>query len=163
MDAEQNLHFIDIEASGFGRGSYPIEIGYVNQQNSFCSLIKPLPEWIHWDRNAEKTHGISRNILEEYGKPAKTICETLNEALYGITLYSDAWGNDSSWLWLLYSSCKMMPAFKLESIRNIIHEDQLYKWHSTKADILTKDNIKRHRASHDAFLLQQTYLQTMQT
>ena len=46
---------LDIEASGFGRGSYPIEIGYcLPNGDTFCTLIKPEPEWQHWDAEAEK-------------------------------------------------------------------------------------------------------------
>ena len=33
---------LDLEASGFGRDSYPIEVGYVLPDgSSFCSLIRP--------------------------------------------------------------------------------------------------------------------------
>ncbi|MFO1249856.1 MAG: hypothetical protein U1E77_01625 [Inhella sp.] len=36
--------FIDIEASGFGRGSYPIEVGFVDRDGQlFCTLVQPRP------------------------------------------------------------------------------------------------------------------------
>jgi hypothetical protein len=45
---------LDIEASGFGRDSFPIEVGYVlGNSESFCCLIRPAPEWTHWDATAE--------------------------------------------------------------------------------------------------------------
>jgi hypothetical protein len=44
---------IDVEASGFGSLSYPIEVGVVDQTGiRFCSLIKPQNDWIHWDEQA---------------------------------------------------------------------------------------------------------------
>ena len=50
---------MDIEASGFGRSSYPIEVGYVlGDGSSFCTLIRPLPSWTHWDASAESVHHI---------------------------------------------------------------------------------------------------------
>ena len=57
---------IDIEASGFGRGSYPIEVGFITaQQQVGCTLIKPEKYWSSWSSDAEKIHGIDRKILLE--------------------------------------------------------------------------------------------------
>ena len=53
---------IDVEASGFGNGSYPIEVGVaLDDDTKFCSLIHPAPEWDHWDDEAEKVHRIARD------------------------------------------------------------------------------------------------------
>lgn len=39
---------IDLEASGFGRDSYPIEVGVaLDYDRKFCSLIRPQPQWAH--------------------------------------------------------------------------------------------------------------------
>lgn len=67
-----DLHpvFGDIEASGLDEASYPIEIGWSlpdGRTRSF--LIKPEPEWTHWDEAAEDLHGISREELEKSGLP----------------------------------------------------------------------------------------------
>jgi len=44
---------LDIEASGFGRDSYPVEIGYVLPDGqTWCTLIRPAPAWTHWDATA---------------------------------------------------------------------------------------------------------------
>ena len=52
---------IDVEASGFGRGSYPIEVGFALEDREVQSyLIKPALGWDHWDPKAELIHGISR-------------------------------------------------------------------------------------------------------
>jgi hypothetical protein len=44
---------IDLEASGFGKGSYPIEVGFVLPEGAmYCTLIQPAPHWRHWDDKA---------------------------------------------------------------------------------------------------------------
>ena len=46
---------IDVEASGFGPYSYPIEIGVaLDNGDKYCTLILPAPAWTHWDEEAEK-------------------------------------------------------------------------------------------------------------
>lgn len=155
----EDLYFIDVEASGFGEASYPIEVGYVHENKKFCALIKPLPEWTHWDPSAEKLHGISRQLLEQHGKPADAVCRLMNEELAHKTLYTDAWANDKVWLWKLFSSCQQVPRFTLESVRKIIDEDNVALWHSEKNKIVAGQKITRHRASNDALVLQKTYFQ----
>ena len=52
---------LDMEASGFGRDSYPIEVGYVLPDGrTRCTLIRPAPHWVHWDPAAEQLHHIPR-------------------------------------------------------------------------------------------------------
>ena len=56
---------IDLEASGFGRGSYPIEVGFALENREIYSfLIKPEADWTHWSEEAEEIHGISREQLD---------------------------------------------------------------------------------------------------
>ena len=44
---------IDIEASGVGRRSYPIEVGYVMPDaRAVCMLIRPADDWQHWDESS---------------------------------------------------------------------------------------------------------------
>ncbi len=75
---------LDIEASGFGRGSYPIEVGFVDAQGgAFCSLIRPEPDWLHWDASAEALHGISREALQRHGRPPAWVADQLNQRLAG--------------------------------------------------------------------------------
>lgn len=46
---------IDVDASGFGDTSYPIEVGVALEQGrKFCTLISPAPERTHWDEAAER-------------------------------------------------------------------------------------------------------------
>jgi hypothetical protein len=83
---------IDVEASGFGSGSYPIEIGLaLDDGHKYCALILPEPDWTDWDPEAERIHRIPRDILEAYGRPARAVAETLNELLASRTVYTDGW------------------------------------------------------------------------
>ena len=71
-------YIIDLEASGLASNSYPIEVGLaLAPGNRFCSLIKPVDEWEHWDQQAESVHGISRDILLKMGRPVTEIAADL--------------------------------------------------------------------------------------
>ena len=46
---------LDIEAPGFGRRSYPIEVGYLLPDGrAACMLVRPATGWTHWDETAER-------------------------------------------------------------------------------------------------------------
>lgn len=153
---------IDVEASGFGRGSYPIEIGFVLPDgNTHCTLIKPDPSWTHWDVSAEALHGISREILQKHGKPINDVAAWMNDHLRGTTAYSDAWCNDLSWLGLLFDFAELPQLFRLESLNTRLSEAQMNIWSDTRQQILVELAIKRHRASNDANVIQRTYLATL--
>ncbi|MBW8191796.1 hypothetical protein K0504_12185 [Neiella marina] len=146
---------IDIEASGFGRGSYPIEIGVCrNDGQCRCFLIKPMPDWTHWTEDAEQTHGISRQLLAEKGRPVADVTRELNDFLQGRTLYSDAWGQDQSWLMRLYDAADCWPSFKLETIRSLMTEQESSHYHASYQQAAAELNLKRHRASTDAKVIQ---------
>lgn len=153
---------LDFEASGFGAGSYPIEVGYVLADGrSACYLIRPQAEWEHWDGEAEKLHGISRALLSRKGRSVREVAAALNQRLEGLTLYSDAWGHDYSWLALLFECAAQTPRFKLQPLRQLLSEQQQLAWGDTRAEITRELALERHRASSDARVLQQTYLRTL--
>ena len=146
---------LDIEASGFGRGSYPIEVGFIEAQGQcFCSLIHPLPDWQHWDDTAEALHGISRAALLAHGKPPVWVAAEMNARLRGQTVYCDGWGHDYAWLARLFDSADMQPSFHLEDLRMLLNEEEAARWHSITALVRSELNISRHRASSDAKVLQ---------
>ncbi|WP_049631906.1 hypothetical protein [Cellvibrio sp. pealriver] len=156
-----NPTIIDIEASGFGSRSYPIEIGVVKTNGDrYCALIEPPPEWDHWSESAQSIHGISRGLLESRGRKPHDICIELNQFLGEITAYSDAWTHDSPWLNRLFFAGRIQPSFHLSPIEMIASEAQLLLWDQTKKRLEKRLDIKRHRASGDAYLIQQTYLET---
>lgn len=153
---------LDIEASGLGRGSYPIEIGYVLPDGSaHCFLIRPLDGWQMWDGAAETLHGITREHLQMRGVDVVTAAEMLNRALGGMTVYSDAWGNDRTWLALLFDCAERAQGFRLAALSELLDEDQLGLWSHTKQIVAEELAIGRHRASSDARILQRTYLRVL--
>jgi len=155
---------IDIEASGFGRGSYPIEIGYVLADGrSDCMLIRPGPAWQHWDGTAEALHHITRDVLVAHGQTVESVAERLNRELTGLTLYSDGWGNDFTWLSTLYDAAGRTPTFKIESLLSLLTEDEMARWDATKRAVFAAAVQARHRASSDARLLQETVLRVHET
>lgn len=156
-----NPTIIDIEASGFGSRSYPIEIGVVKTNGDrYCALIEPQPEWDHWSESAQAVHGISRKLIENRGRKPRDICLELNEFLGEITAYSDAWTHDSPWLNRLFFAARINPSFHLSPIEMIATEAQLLVWDKTKKQLEKRLDIKRHRASGDAYLIQQTFLES---
>lgn len=154
---------LDIEASGFGRGSYPIEIGLARDDGSACAfLVQPLAEWTHWDPKAELLHGISRSRLQREGHPVVEVARWLNDELNEVGIaYSDSWGYDNTWLALLFHHAGMLPRFRLEALRRLLSDTQLARWKRTKEALICEQGIRRHRAGEDARLLQLTYLQTL--
>jgi hypothetical protein len=149
------LHIIDVEASGFGRGSYPIEVGFVlDDGRAHCTLIQPAAHWTHWDTSASALHGISRETLQRHGRPAAVVAALLNEQLAGQTIYSDAWAHDYAWLAILFEEAEMTPTFKLESVRVLLDEERLARLRETQRGALAAMGLDRHRASSDARALQ---------
>ena len=156
------LPIIDVEASGFGGASYPIEIGVaLHDGRKFCSLIQPAQEWTHWDEEAEQVHGLSRDLLHAHGKPVQEVAEQLNHLLAGMTLYSDGWVVDKPWLITLFHTAGKAMEFNLSPLEMILSEQQMESWHQTKNRILDASSLQRHRASYDAWVIQETFRQTL--
>lgn len=152
---------IDFEASGFGRSSYPIEVGIVTESGeSWCSLIKPEVDWQHWDQEAERAHHISRDILLQHGKSCAFVADQLNHILHGQVIYSDGWMYDYIWMARLYDAANIVPRFQLEDLRRVLSIGQQDRWHVTKSAIQEELRANRHRASSDARILQLTWLRT---
>ena len=149
---------LDVEASGFGRNSYPIEIGFVLPDgHTFCTLIRPLAHWTHWDEQAAQTHHIPRPLLLERGQSVEQVAQRLNTDLRSQTVYSDGWANDYSWLGALFDAADMSPSFRLENLRKLLTEAEADQWHMVKAQVSSERGAQRHRASSDARLLQLTF------
>lgn len=148
---------LDIEASGLGRSSYPIEIGYVLPDgHAYCTLVQPEPEWTHWDPEAASLHRITRELLQERGLSARDVAKLLNAQLAGTTVYTDGWANDFTWLNVLFEAAGMSPRFKLENLRSLLSDEEADQWHTVKAQIASERGTQRHRASSDARLIQLT-------
>ncbi len=154
-------YIIDVEASGFGRGSYPIEVGFARPDGSVASqLIKPEPDWTHWNAEAEQVHGISRQELMTQGRSAREVAVWLNQELEGQTVFSDSWGFDSSWLALLFYHAQCLQRFRIDTLNKLLSEQQLALWGQIKQQVLEDLQLVRHRAADDAYMLQRTYRMT---
>lgn len=153
---------IDIEASGFGGTSYPIEIGIaLDSGKKYCTLIAPGPDWTHWDEEAEKVHRVTRDILELYGKPMDQVTAALNELLRDQTVYSDGWVVDKPWLTTLFYAARTPMQFRVSPLEAILSESQMEQWHQTKDRVIEEMDLTRHRASYDAWIVQETYKRTL--
>ena len=148
---------IDVEASGFGAGSYPIEVGAaLSDGGAYCSLIHPEPDWQHWAPSAESVHGITRDALATHGKPAFVVANDLNQYLAGTTVYTDAWYHDYQWLARLFDAANLPQQFRLQDLRQLLSTAAMARWDNTKAQVMQEMNLTRHRASNDAKVLQRT-------
>lgn len=148
---------LDVEASGFGRDSYPIEIGYVLPDGGgYCTLVRPEANWTHWDPDAQRLHRIARDTVVLHGRPAADIARHLNHALFGQTVYTDGWANDYSWIGALFDAADLSPSFHIENLRALLTDSEAARWHQIKDLVGHELNLRRHRASSDARLLQMT-------
>jgi hypothetical protein len=146
---------LDIEASGFGRGSYPIEIGFVLPDGTaYCTLIVPDDSWTHWDGDAERVHGISRSLLQRHGRSAREVAVELNHRLAGRTVYCDNWAHDYTWLARLFETAAVNPSFKLRHLRELMTENAAEQFDDTREIVARNLQLRRHRASSDARVLQ---------
>jgi hypothetical protein len=152
---------LDLEASGFGAASYPIEVGIaLGDGRKYCSLIRPGPDWTHWDTDAEGVHGISRSLLAQHGRSPREVAEQLNLLAAGLTLYSDGWVVDSPWLTTLFYAAGVEALFRLSPLETILDELQMARWHTVKDAVLADCTERRHRASFDAYVVQETWCRT---
>ncbi|MED5326260.1 MAG: exonuclease domain-containing protein, partial [Pseudomonadota bacterium] len=152
---------IDIEASGFGAASYPIEIGIVRYDGAkWCKLLRPFDSWVHWDRKAESLHGITQQMLQTRGEDPRKVCIELNHLLGNTVVYSDGWVVDNPWLIKLYAAAQIEMSFTCRALEYILSEAQMNQWHDVKNRLARQLDVKRHRASSDALVIQQTYAKT---
>jgi hypothetical protein len=146
---------LDIEASGFGRGSYPIEIGFVLPDGTaYCTLVVPDEAWTHWDGAAERIHGISRSVLQRHGRSVLEVADELNHRLDGRTVYCDNWAHDYTWLARLFESAGISPTFRLRHLRELMSENAAAHFDDARESVARNLHLRRHRASSDARVLQ---------
>ncbi|WP_227664290.1 hypothetical protein [Marinobacter litoralis] len=150
--------FIDFEASSLDLiAGYPIEVGVCLADGSQHSwLIDPHKSWHDWSSGAEAIHGISRQELEEHGKPVSYVAEQLN-AILPEQVFCDAWTFDSFWLHRLFRAAGISPAFQLESISMLLNPEQVQQWPAMRRQVIEELGLPVHRASNDALILHRTW------
>lgn len=99
----EEVLILDLEASGLGRDSWPIEVGIAwveaGEVRSWSSLIRPEPDWDPdaWDPVSEEIHGVPMSALQA-APPAWTVAEELLRRIAGRPVYSDAPDFDLKWV-----------------------------------------------------------------
>ena len=121
---DQIPSFLDFEASSLSPQSYPIELAWSLEDGSVEShLISPrgIETWTDWDPEAERIHGIPRDLLLAQGQPPSMVCGFANKQLSGKTVYCDAPSFDGMWLAKLFSICRdVYPGFELKHIDDLL-------------------------------------------
>ncbi|MGF1463006.1 MAG: exonuclease domain-containing protein [Maricaulaceae bacterium] len=116
MKSGRRLVFIDVEASGLGPQSWPIEVAWVNLDGAAAAtLIQPHPDWSMqaWMASAEALHGLTPDQVYREGAPVASIASNLNDTLHDATVISDAPAFDGFWLGRLFEAADLAPAFGL--------------------------------------------------
>lgn len=148
--------FIDVEASGFGPGSWPVSIAWCDNQGEIRSvLIRPDAAWTHWSPEAERVHGISRERLMREGLPPAEAEARLALDLRGALAFSDAPDFDSAWIGTLYAALGRQMPFRIDHADDLLVGAMLraneMMWQGQARLETAKEDLRRtasHR--HDA-------------
>lgn len=153
----------DIEASGLGPESYPIEIAWSLPDGEISSwLIRPELSWTSWEPGAEALHHISRETLQTDGLAPKVVAEEMNRALRKETVYFDGGDFDRFWLDRLFLAAGVVPAFKFGDFNELLYDAGVRDGNRrvTTEALARKDlgDLPLHRAGNDVRFLLCWYL-----
>lgn len=162
--------FIDFEASSLSQDSYPIEFAWGSDSEEILSfLISPqeIPHWTDWNDDAERVHGITRDLLMENGMEVRKACHTIFEALNGSIVYCDAPAYDSYWFSELFKAANFrLPRVEIKHIDELLFQILNPYFKNTKLLYNELDHIKylarlnrpqQHRAAWDVDYLLHIY------
>ncbi|WP_027857661.1 3'-5' exonuclease [Marinobacterium jannaschii] len=139
--------YIDLEASGLGPDSYPIEVAWKDSADGSSDnfLIDParVEGWDYWDEFAEELHGIAPEDLAGQ-LCARESARRLNRSLLGRKVISDALEFDSFWMRRLFAAAEMKPSFDLVGLEHVLAAEQLVQYR-----MIAKTQLRRHRAMRD--------------
>lgn len=155
-EAAATLAFIDLEASGLGARSWPVEVGWAFADGRSSSLlIRPDASWTDdaWDPGAERLHGLARETLRAEGAPARDAAIRLNAAFAGCRVYSDAPDWDGFWLFRLFTAAGVRQSFALNDYGRLVRPLAGVREESLLARA-ARLSPRRHRAEADARHLQ---------
>lgn len=153
------IAFLDLEASGLGAHSWPIEVGWCFVGGGVQSvLIAPADSWPRdaWNAEAAALHGISMDDLTMHGQTIGRVCHQLNEALSGVEVYSDAPDWDGFWLYRLFSTGGVRQMFELKDFVDAVGQPPAADLRDAAAHI-SSDFPYSHRTTPDVLHMRAIY------
>ena len=151
--------FIDVEASGLGPYSWPIEVGWtLHGHEPRAVLIRPADKWSMqaWEKPAEALHRIEPSLLLTKGRSPREVALGLNAALGQARVYSDAPDYDSFWLFRLYDAAGIRPNYRLHDLGELLSP----LWDGEPRALVARAaavSARTHRAADDVRHLQTMY------
>lgn len=118
----EKIAFLDLEASGLGPDSWPIEVGWCFENGDpETFLIRPSDDWPldAWDPKAEGLHGLTMAEVTRAGNSIAVVCERLNDVLGDATVFSDAPDWDGFWLYRLFTAAGMKQQFEISNFAGL--------------------------------------------
>ena len=117
--------FVDLEASGFSRGSYPISIAWNDDQGTIERLLidpSGVASWgdEDWSVDAESVHGLDRERLRKNGWPPDYVVDRLIASVPSGELYSDAPDFDERWLDRLFAAVGVPRPFTVHHVDDLL-------------------------------------------
>lgn len=159
--------FLDVEATGFGPESYPIEIAWSDESGEIHRCLidpTPVPAWTAWSAEAERVHGIDRERLTRNGWPPDYVATRLTQDLAGKTVYTDAPDYDARWVGILFAALDKPMPFRFDHIDELLltllrKADDAVWQAMVRIDQLKRDvaavSLGKHSAGYDVgYLLQ---------
>lgn len=153
------IAFIDVEASGLGSHSWPVEIGWAIEAGAPTSwLVRPHASWSPdaWDPRAEALHGLSRERLDREGVDPRDIAARLNRELAACAVYSDAPDWDGFWLFRLFAAVGVRQQFAVHDFARLAPALAAEEGAALLAEA-NRLSPRSHRAGDDVKHLQTLY------
>ena len=152
---DRPIIFIDLEASGLHKDSYPIEVGWCadDERAPESFLIRPAIHWrpIGFSQQAFQVHGISWDTLFADGIATRAACDQLASAWANAILVTDNPHWDGKWLKRLYEAADHDYPWRLSDI-NVI-ASALAITHKVAPENLAEIELtiqRRYKAPHRA-------------
>ena len=124
------IAFTDLEASGLGQATYPIEVAYAEADDEALTegdagswLIAPTEDWRDygsWDPAAESLHGLTFDRLVAEGVPVEEVARRMNARFSGVPVFSDSPLSDANWCGILFEWSPEPARFALLEFRSLI-------------------------------------------
>ncbi|WP_462146392.1 exonuclease domain-containing protein [Pseudoalteromonas gelatinilytica] len=152
---------LDVEASGLGHSSYPVEVAFASSTGRQASyLIQPTSYWLahgEWDENAERLHGLSQQTLLFTGSCIANVAQQLNKYLCGKLVLCNDLAFDGFWLSQLFKAANTSVTFHLMDLSALFDF-----WGEQKKKVFKEEygktlNTNEHRALPDAKRFVETY------